>query len=106
MWPELDSHSSNLAFARVRCVGRRLPRTFPDVATSYSAFVDPIDRIPARYLPVETFPGAACYATMGSAMIFRAIMRKGLKRSKAAPLQAMGMQCHVLFLVHGTKRSR
>ena len=36
---------------------------------------------------VETFPGAACYITLGNAMVFSAIMRAVSQRSKAAPLQ-------------------
>jgi hypothetical protein len=36
---------------------------------------------------VETFPGAACYKTLGNAMAFSAIMRAVCQRSKAAPLQ-------------------
>jgi hypothetical protein len=36
---------------------------------------------------VETFPGAACYKTLGNAMAFGAIMRAVWQRSKGAPLQ-------------------
>jgi hypothetical protein len=41
---------------------------------------------------VETFPGAACYTTLGSANIFRGIVRWVWQRSKAAPLQAAAWQ--------------
>ena len=43
MWPALNPYLSNLAFAKVRCVGRRLPRTSPDFATSRIVSVDPAD---------------------------------------------------------------
>jgi hypothetical protein len=39
---------------------------------------------------VQTFPGAACCITLGSAKILRAIMRWIRRHSKAAPLQALG----------------
>jgi hypothetical protein len=90
MWPDLNPHSSNLAFARVRCTGRRLPRTSPDVTTSCTVFVDPADPTPSRYSRVETFPEAACYRTTGSAMILPSMMRAVWQRAKAAPLQALG----------------
>jgi len=40
---------------------------------------------------LQTFPGAACYTTLGGAMIFYAIMPGVSPRSKAAPLQALGV---------------
>ena len=46
---------------------------------------------PIRHLPyphAETFPGAAHYPTLSSAMISRAIMPGVWQQSKAAPLQA------------------
>jgi hypothetical protein len=65
-----------------RSASRRLPRTSLGVISPMTPF--------ARYhseLRVETFPGAACYKTLGSAMALRAIMRAVWQRSKAAPLQ-------------------
>jgi hypothetical protein len=50
---------------------------------------DPIDRHRSGNSREQTFPGAACYATVSSAMVFRAIMRAVSQRSKAAPLQAL-----------------
>jgi len=40
---------------------------------------------------LETFAGAACYTTLGSAMFCRAIRSGVYQKSKAAPLQALGL---------------
>ena len=39
----------------------------------------------------ETFPGAACYATLSRAMFYRAVMQGVLQPSKATPLQTLGV---------------
>ena len=88
--PDVNRLHQVSAYARVKCVGRRLPRTCPGVAIScIISLVRPIGHV-AGCSRVETFPGAACYLTYGGATIFfRAIMLSVLHQSKAAPLQGL-----------------
>ena len=67
----------------------------PDVATPASVLVaEPSDATPFRYPHAETFPGAARYPTLGSAMIFHVIMPDVWQQSKAAPLQELVPTVH------------
>ena len=81
------------------CVDRRLPRTSPDVATPECLDLNRMIETPVGHSRVETFPGAACCTTLGSAKTFCAIVRWVRQHSKAAPLQALGENDHHLSFV-------
>ena len=111
--PELNLYSSHLEFARVRYVGRRLPRTSPGVATSRSVSVGSADPTPSRYSRVETFPGAACYTTLDRATIFWRDHASGRSTVKSGSPPGAGPVtpsiCHLsflYFLCRGSKASR